>query len=218
MNENAVINYLMKKKVFTVDQLALRLDRSIPTCRRRLKTWNALASYNQNGRYYTLPSIPDFDCHGLWQHRGIRFSSHGNLKRTLVHHITISRQGLSASEIGQLLAMRPQSFLSHYQNLPAICREKIEGRFIWFAADEDIRIKQKQNREHQPIIKSVRMPSDIEAVMILLDLIHHPQCRIEDIGRRLRKKDVRVDRQVIRQFLFSHDLLKKTVEINSSQD
>jgi len=37
------------------------------------------------------------------------------------------------------------------------------------------------------------------------------------INYLMKKKDVRVDSQVIRQFLFSHDLLKKTAEINSSQ-
>ena len=53
------------RKIITIDELANLLGTSLPTARRRLKAWNALTSYNKNGRYYVLPDVPQFDAHGL---------------------------------------------------------------------------------------------------------------------------------------------------------
>ncbi|HKL58901.1 MAG TPA: hypothetical protein VJ863_03300 [Sphaerochaeta sp.] len=38
-----------------------------------------LGSYNHNGRFYTLAGIPQFDEHGLWGYKNIRFSRFGTL-------------------------------------------------------------------------------------------------------------------------------------------
>ncbi len=56
------------------------------------------------------------------------------------------------------------------------------------------------------------MPSDMEAVMILVDLIHHPNSALEQMADRLEPKGLDIDVEVIRQLLVQHDLLKKTVD------
>jgi len=53
------------------------------------------------------------------------------------------------------------------------------------------------------------MPSDMEAVMILADMIHHPNSRLKLIVRRLKPKGFNVDVEAIRLLLGHHDLLKK---------
>jgi len=60
------------------------------------------------------------------------------------------------------------------------------------------------------------MPSDMEAVMILVDLIHHPNSGLEQIAHRLKLKELDIDVEAIRQLLVQHDLLKKTVASPSS--
>ena len=216
MNLSAVIGSFKKEKVVTVVLLATWLSCSIVTARRRLKAWNACTSYNRNGRYYTLPEIAEFDDNGLWRYRGIFFSKHGNLKQTLVHLVTVSAQGLSGAELGELPGLQPRSFLSHFRDHPALYRKHVMGRWIWFAADPGIREKQTRVRLAGVGPKEPRMPSDLEAVMILVDLIRHPNSGLEQIARRIKPEGFDVDVAAIRRLLAHHDLLKKTLDSPSS--
>jgi hypothetical protein len=216
VNSSAVIRSFKKEKIVTIVLLATWLSCSIPTAHRRLKAWRAYTSYNHNGRYYTLPEIAKFDANGLWRYQGVFFSKHGNLKQTLVHFVTHSEQGLSGSELGELLGLQPRSFLSPFRNHPALCREEIMGRWIWFAADPKIRDQQRHARLTQVVTPTPRMPSDMEAVMILVDLIHHPHSGLEQIAGRLKPKGFEIEVAAIRQLLMHHDLLKKTVDFPSS--
>jgi len=212
MNISAVIKSFKKERIVTVALLTTWLSCSIPTVRRRLKEWKAYTSYNHNGRYYTLPGIPDFDKQGLWRYRDVFFSKHGNLKQTVVHLITHSEQGLSGAELGELLGLQPRSFLSHFRSHPKLYREALMGRWIWFAADPGVGATQKQTRMAQVAANKPRMPSDMEAVMILVDLINHPKSRLERIAYRLKQTGLVVDVDAIRRLLVHHDLLKKTVD------
>ena len=216
MNLSPVLQQFKNKKVVTVVVLAAWLSCSIATARRRLKAWRACTSYNHNGRYYTLPEIADFDRNGLWRYQGVFFSKHGNLKQTVVHLVTHSAQGLSGAELGELLGLQPRSFLSHFRDHPALYRERVMGRWIWFAADPKIREKQQQIRLVQAVTKGPRMPTDMEAVMILVDLIQHPDSDLEQVARRLKPKGVDIDVDTIRLLLAHHGLLKKTADSPSS--
>ena len=62
-----------RRKVMTLEEVAELVDSSIHTARRRLKEWRTHTSYNQNGRYYTPPDVPEFDADGLWHWRGVFF-------------------------------------------------------------------------------------------------------------------------------------------------
>jgi hypothetical protein len=217
MNTTAVLKSFERKKIVTLEQLTNWLGCSIPTARRRLKQWRACTSYNHNGRYYTLPAIPEFDTHGLWRYRGVFFSKYGNLKQTLVQLVTQSERGLSAADLGERLGLQPRSFLSHFRHHPALYREEREGRWIWFAADPQRRNQQQHSRLTQVVTKAPPMPSDIEAVMILVDLLHHPNSRLEAMVQRLKQKGHAIDVEAIHTLLAHHDLLKKTADFQSSK-
>ena len=95
-----------RRKILTLGEVAELIHSSIHTARRRIKEWRAHTSYNQNGRYYTLPEVPEFDAEGLWRCRGVFFSRHGNLKQSVVELIARSQAGLDAGELGSLLGAR----------------------------------------------------------------------------------------------------------------
>jgi hypothetical protein len=190
------------------------LSCSAATARRRLATWGAYTSYNQNGRYYTLPEIADFDDNGLWRYQGVFFSKHGNLKQTLVHLVIHSEQGLSGAELGAILGLEPRSFLSHFRNHPEIFRENRMGRWIWFAADSQI-LKQQQEARETKMAQGSRMPTDTEAVLILVDLLKHPNSRLEQVVRRLKPEGLHLDADDIRQLLSHHGIEKKTADFPS---
>jgi hypothetical protein len=82
-----VFRFLEDVKIFSLDQVMSSLSCSMPTARLKLKQWQAYTSYNQNGRYYTLPTVPGFDENGLWFYNNICFSKYGNLRNTVVHLI-----------------------------------------------------------------------------------------------------------------------------------
>ncbi len=62
-----------RRKIMTLGEVAELVQSSIYTARRRLKQLRAHTSYNQNGRYYALPDVPEFDADGLWHWRGVFF-------------------------------------------------------------------------------------------------------------------------------------------------
>ena len=128
-----VYNFLADIKVFTLEHLMASLGCSRPTARLKLRDWQAYTSYNQNGRYYTLPMVPRFDENGIWFYKNIFFSKYGNLKKTVVHLINKSPSGLTGNEIGNLVSLSPRLFLHHFRNVAGIKREKRDGVYVYYS-------------------------------------------------------------------------------------
>jgi hypothetical protein len=197
------------KKVVTLAELMLKLNCSRRTAQRRLAQWEAISSYNRNGRYYTLPDIPKFDANGLWRYRDVFFSKFGSLPETFVELVARSPAGLTASEAGELLGLRPSSFLWSLRNHPALRREKHRGRYVYLSSDPGRYQQQRQQRELMR--GALRLPSDSEAVGILIEKIKHPSLSDEELSRRLEKQKVFVDPGIIHDFFLRHNLaVKKT--------
>jgi hypothetical protein len=197
------------RKVLTIEELASLLQSSLSTARRRLKAWNTFTSYNKNGRYYALPSVPRFDANGLWRYRDIGFSRYGNLTETLTALVCYSQAGLSAAELGQLLGMEPRSFLWLFRNHPALTRKKHQGRFVYFAAESAICQRQRDGRVVMDA--GARRPSDREVIAILVETIKHPALSIEQLCRNLKKQGIAVTEQAVVNLFAYHGLdVKKT--------
>lgn len=197
------------RKVITIEQLAGLLQSSLPTARRRLKAWKTFTSYNNNGRYYVLSDVPQFDAHGLWHYRQISFSKYGNLSQTLIQLVRHSGAGLSASELGRILRLNPRSFLWLFRNHPALEREKHQGRFVYFAAQAAIQRQQKKVRMR--LDASAKLPSDSEAVAILVQAIKDPESTIDQLCTHLKRQQVPVTEQAVINLFAHHGLeVKKT--------
>lgn len=198
-----------RRKVMKLGEVAELIHSSIHTARRRLKEWRAHTSYNQNGRYYALPDVPEFDGDGLWHCRGVFFSRYGNLKQTVVELIRRSSAGLDAGEMGLLLGLDPRSFLSSFANHPQIKREKSQGRFVYYCADRSVYSGQQQRRS--ALSAQGRQPTAFEAIAILVEKIKHPALSNEALSQRLRKQKLSVDPQTIENLFIRHSLaVKKT--------
>jgi hypothetical protein len=206
--DNAVKTMLKKKKIFTVDDLSGWLELSVPTVRRRLRSWKAITSYNRNGLYYTLPEIPLFNSNGLWKFREVRFSMHGTLKETVVSLVLASAAGLSSGELGKIIGLDPRSFLSHYRNHPQLCRERNGREFIWFSSDPEIRAKQSEVR----YLHSVKTLSDSEVVVVLVEFIRHSDLDFPTLCEAVAHHVPQVSSGMLEAFLIKHGLLKKTLD------
>jgi hypothetical protein len=208
MDENRVLENFRRQKIITIEHLVRLLKCSVITARRRLKKWQTYTSINKNGRYYTLPQIPVFDQNGLWKYQTVIFSKYGNLKQTIVALITGSPKGLSAVDIGQLVDLVPNSsFLSQFKDVPGVKREKHQGRYIYLSDSPEIYTRQKQQWT------TIVFPTDAQAVVILVQLIKHPDISIEQLAERVSDQGQSVEPATIRSFLQFHDLLKKTSDI-----
>lgn len=196
-------------KITALGEVAELIRRSIHTARRRLKQWRASNSYNRNGRYHTLPDVPEFDVNGLWRWRGVFFSQYGNLKQTVMEMVRRSRAGLDAAGICALLGVAPRSFLSGFANDPRPRREKTRGRFVCYSSDPVI--YSGQLRQRGALILKDRPPTASEAIAILVETIKHPALDHAALSRRLRRQQVFVETGAIRNFFLRHGLtVKKT--------
>lgn len=196
-----------RKKVITLAELRAELQTSVRTLRRRLKEWGALASFNHNSRYYTLPELPHFDPHGLWFHREIGFSRHGHLPQTIVALVRQSAGGLTAAELGQRLRLDPRSFLWQFHNHPDLQREKYQGRYVYFSVDPTVATRQKTVRSAAP----VPLPSAEEAIAVLVQAMKQPELNPEQLAAQLHSTYPHLSAPAIVGLFTHHGLtLKKT--------
>jgi hypothetical protein len=205
----ALLRRWRRNKVITVPEIRHALHSSLRTVRRRLKAWGALASFNHNSRFYTLPELPHFDEHGLWFHRAIGFSRHGHLPQTIVALVRQSPAGLSAAELGQRLRLDPRSFLWQFHEDPALQREKHQGHYVYFAAEPDVADRQKTVRN--ATLTPEALPSAEEAIAVLVQAIQHPERSPEQLAAHLQKTYPHLSAQaIVALFAHHHLTLKKT--------
>ncbi len=192
----------------TIEELTPLLQCSMITVRRRLKKWGTFTSINQNGRYYTLHEIPDFDENGLWKYQLALFSKHGNLKQTIIELIKMSETGLTAADISGIIGIpSTSSYFSQLKQSNEITREKHHGKFIYFSGEPTRYERQKNKIAEQA---EGWWPSDSQAVQILICLIKNPGIAIEQLAIKSAPPGKRFDPISVRHFLQFHDLLKKT--------
>jgi hypothetical protein len=203
VDEIDAVRRFERVKVLTIEELVGFLGCSVITGRRQLKKWRAYTSFNMNGRYYTLPEIPRFDENGIWKYQRIFFSKHGNLIQTICELIRRSEGGLSAKQIAHVVEIASNSSVfSRLQNIRGIRRERNQGRFVYF-------FDEKYPEQRAGLEQQAMLPSDAEAVMILVQYIKHPDRSIEELSERVRLQGRSIDGNVIRRLLEHHDLVKK---------
>jgi hypothetical protein len=207
-HDQETINAFKLNKMLTIVALCALLHFSIATVRRRLKEWGALSSYNHSGRYYTLPSIPEFDKKGLWKHKGVFFSKQGTLKNTVIHLVQISRGGLSNYELEKILGVNPNSYLPQYKQLAGVKREKHNRQVVYFAADEELYRRQKQNR-FPPEPAALKLPPDALGIIVLVELVKNPNSTPSELSDRLRRKGCEINTDMIESLFEFHGLKKK---------
>lgn len=211
---NKAVEAFKMQKVIKLDQLMDLLKSSRRTTQQRLKEWGTYTSYNQNGRYYVLPDIPEFNQYGIWKFKNIFFSKHGNLKNVFVYIVDQSVSGLNAFEMSEIMGLPAHTFLSHFKNDPNIKREKHKGVYIYFSKKKESFEKQKLEREKQFFtMAKLDLPSDGDAIAILVELIKHPQDNIEQLHHRALRKGIKSPVEKIRNLLIYHGIQKKTPDI-----
>lgn len=207
LDQQAIRSFALKK-VLTVADISEILSCSLITVRRRLKSWDACTSYNKNGRYYTLPSIPEFNKKGIWSYRDIYFSRYGTLKNTVIALAAKSKKGLNHTELQAIIGLNPKCFMARFKELPGIKKERYKNYIIYFSSDPKGYEAQKRNR-FPPEPSAAKLPPDAQAIIILVELIRNPGISIEELLYRVHEKGYEIEASSVGSLLEHHNIPKK---------
>jgi len=206
LDEHALRTFSLRR-VLTITELAKILICSIITVRRRLKEWLAYTSYNKNGRYYTLPSIPKFNKKGIWTYKDIFFSRYGTLKNTVIALATKSKKGLTHSELEEIIGMNPKCFMARFKEIPGVRKEKYKNQIVYFSADADT-YKSQNEKRFPPESSAPKLPPDAMTIVVLVELIQNPGISIEALSSRLHDQGYKIEANTISN-LFKHYSISK---------
>ncbi len=111
-------------KCYTLIELCQKSDYSRRSIHRFLSKLGYFSSFTHNSKWYTLAIIPNFNKDGLWFHENIGFSKHGDLKKTIVHLIDRSSQGIFANQLIEKLSIPCYAVLTHLYKNGSVFRYK----------------------------------------------------------------------------------------------
>ena len=207
-----VVTAFQQKKVLTKKELLQAAGCSSMTAWRLLRQQGYFTSYNHNARYYTVVGIPQFDSHGLWAYRKIRFSKWGTLTKTIVGVIEDSSAGMTAEQLRQLLQVEHvEPTLTRLIHENRLTRERISGRLVYFPVPEATRRKQQQQRRTETASESVArpLPPREQIIALLVEIIQRPRNTPRQWVRRLARRGVRIGTKEIQAVLEHYGLDRK---------
>ncbi|NBK23461.1 MAG: hypothetical protein EOM68_15700 [Spirochaetia bacterium] len=211
-SDERVLSAFQTKKALTIEELSEIQQCSHITSRRRLKQWGALTSYNQNNRYYTLPSIPVFSKEGLWHYQGVSFSKHGTCKQTVIRLVRKSKKGLSNTELSEVLGENPNSLLAHFKEIPGIVKERHGRDVVYFSDTPEKHEAQKRNR-FPPEPAAIELTPDAQAIIMLVELIQHPGMSVDELSAHLQGKGHTIKAESIRSVFQKYGIDKKKLNM-----
>ena len=205
---------LFKKNiVMDIDDLTKQTSSSRITVFRNLKEIGYITSYNQNGKYYTLLEIVNFDDSGIFDHKGILFFRDGGIEELVIKETDSSEKGYTAEELSNKIRTRVSNQLPHFVRKDILIRKKYADFYVYYSIDEVAQQKQITNRE-----KELKIPSTIEeseispekkTIRILLKIIQNPNAEPQEIGKRLREEGLKISDSFIQNIFQKYYIQKK---------
>ncbi len=204
-----LISIFTQQPCWMIEPLAVELQYSVPSVRRFLAEAGYYSSFTQNGRWYTLRSIPRFNRDGLWFYQDIGFSRAGSLTNTLIYLTTRSPAGMTAEKLGKKLCCRCHSVLVHLCRHGRLQRQKLGRSYVYVAVDPSTAAIQHQAIAMQNLPPD-RLPAEI-AVLVLAEFIRNPELSFGQLARTIaRNKHITLDVMQIEGLFDQHGLKKTT--------
>ena len=201
-----LLNAFRKKKVLTKEELLESAQCSAMTAWRLLARHGYYTSYNHNARYYTVVGIPQFDQHGLWNLRKIRFSKWGSLTKTLIALIEDSEAGMTPEQLQELLHVKNvRPALAKLTQEARLAREKIGGRFVYFSLEDSSHRQQRQRHAERTFV----LPPLEQIIALLVEIIQRPQNSPRQWANRLARQQIRLSIEDIRAILDHYGMDRK---------
>lgn len=216
--QQKLVKWLRNRKVASIKQMTRQFQLSQPTIFRYLKQYGYLTSYNHNAAYYTLLDLPQFDQHGLWAYRDIRFSKFGNLADTIIALVQNEAQGMTAQELQQRLQTNVVNLLARLVQKQRLAKRTLAGRKVLYLAI-DPRHAQRQFQQRQDSLAQTAaeqagqlLPPGLHAqqvIPILRQMVVAPHAQPETLARQLATSGIAITAGQIRRVIQHYALEKK---------
>ncbi len=132
----AITDLLQRQRVASITEIRQALGGASPrTACRKLAAAGCRSSYSHSGQYYTLDSLAQYDAHGLWSYRSIRFSRAGTLLATAQALVDRAPGGWFADELTVLLGVETRNALGKLVASGRLAREPADGRFLYCSTE-----------------------------------------------------------------------------------
>ncbi len=156
--------------------------------------------------YYTLTDIPEFNDHGLWFHQGVGFSKFLTLKNTVAETVNSSSNGMTHSELQNLLRVRIQDTLLNLVRINQIQRLKIHGLFLYVSIDTDH--AEKQIFRRRSLAQITRPLATAIIIEILVEIIHATGKYVEAafVAARLNERGISVSTDQVESVFYRYDM------------
>lgn len=173
---------------------------------------DVIKSYDHNSQFFALRETAQFNEYGIWKYNNVHFSRHGGLKNTFIAVVKNSGNGMNTSQIREVLGIEPRSFLFHYKDIKEIRRDKIQGSYVYFNAEDrrynEQLLKRKQLGENK---KPPPKLSPTIAISILVEKIKNPGHNVEQLHNHLKNTGVTITIRAINSFFEYYGIEKKTI-------
>jgi len=221
--QGKLVNWLKNRKVASMRAMRHQFRISQPTLLRYLKRYGYLTSYNYNGGYYTLHDVPQFDEHGLWAYRKIRFSKFGTLAQTIVASVQNADQGMTTAELEQRLQTSVANLLGRLVQQRRLSNRNLCGRHVVYLAAEPAQAERQFRQRHRNLDRAAPadqlLPTGVAAeqvIAILRQMVLVPDSKPEPLARRLARHGIAVTTGQVRQVIEHYALEKKRHRSRSS--
>lgn len=174
-----------KEKCLQIKDISQILEYSDRSVQRLLKKLGYYSSFTDNGKWYTLEYIPEFDENGLWFYQGIGFSKWRNLTATILKLVENSVKGLTASELSSILSSSCPPILNKIHNASKINRVKTSRGFVYISMNSAIKERQLSNLHKTTILTYL---SDADKITILAEYIRNPKRTCMELASQIREK------------------------------
>lgn len=210
MPQEKLVSLFSQQSCWMIKPLATAIGYSVPSTRRFLAEIGYYSSFTDNGKWYTLRTIPHFDRNGIWFFDIIGFSRAGSLTNTLIKLINRSQGGMTAEELGEKLRCRCHSVLVQLYRQKKIQRQKQGRSYIYLAMDPSTQAMQLQAREEKSVSVSI-LPAEV-AVLILVEFIRQPDLSFEQLAKAVtRQRHILLGAAQVEKLFDLHGL-KKTMQ------
>lgn len=220
--EAAVVRELRRRRIATMQTLRERRGCCHMTVLRALKKTGYHNSFNANAAYYALPETVAFDADGLWFHRQIGFSQHGNLLQTLVVLVERSPAGCTVAELAARLRTPVATLLNRLARQGRLAVVHQGRRALYLAAAAEPRSRQEAQRPTPTPTPAIAVPAvaagptlpagvnAFQVITLLSVMIQAPEASVPALVRRVRERGVALAPKEIRRIAAFYELQKKT--------
>ena len=194
-------------KILKITKLSKGLNYSVSSMRKYLKSMGYYRSISDNGKFYTLKTIPDFNQAGLWEEDGKVFSNNGNLHETIIFFIEQSPQGLTSKELSETLGLSCTVTLNQMKQKQLIGSLTSKGKHIYISSNNDV----SSNQIKLLSLNIEVLPTLEKSIIILVTIINNNNISNSKLLELLSHKGLKLSINELELFLKHYDIQKKTL-------